>query len=173
MTDRVSVITYVLRSHRIVLASIRRNDAKIIWLRTGSRRCIKKDDLVGCLNDFCGRSHSWHTIGLTFEDWIHGICVSVQVLNLIPELRLIEGAVGIHSSGELTVHSLVGLIATAFLVRSTSAGCDIRCDIAVFLGRATSTSGGAVPHTAQVRVAIRHPRSGDRMRRCRVYALGP
>src|SRR5262249_4728183 len=85
MTDGVSVIAYVLRPDRIVLASVRWNDAKIVWLCAGSGSRIKEDHLVGRLNDLRGRSHAWHTVRLTFEDWIRGIRVSVQVLNLIPE----------------------------------------------------------------------------------------
>ena len=118
--------------------------------------------LIGRLDDLRGRSHTWYTIRLTLENGIDSIRVSIQVLDLIPELRLIERSVGIHSSGELAIDCLIGLIATAFLVRSTSAGCDIRCDIAVVLRCACDAAGSAVPHTAQVGMAIRCARSRNR-----------
>src|SRR5437879_2614500 len=116
MTDGVSVIAHVLSPHRIVRASVRRNDAKIIGLRAGPGCRVKEDHLVGRLNDLRGRSHAWHAVRLTLEDRIHGVRVSIQVLNLIPELRLIEGAVGIHSPRELAVDGLVRLFATPSLV---------------------------------------------------------
>src|SRR6266516_1310664 len=159
MTDGISVEGHVLGPHRIVLASVRWNDAKIIRLCTGSGGRIKEDHLVGRLNDLRGGPHAWHAVRLTLKDWIHGIRVSIQVLNPIPELRLIEGPVGIDSPRELSVDGLVRLFATPSLVRSTPAGCDIRCDIAVVLRCAGYPAASAVPHTAQGGMAIRRARS--------------
>src|SRR5207244_4953389 len=70
------------------------------------------------------------------------------------------------SSGELAVDGLVGLIFTASLVGSASAGCDIRCDIPAVLRGAVYTTAGAVPHSAQVGMAVRRARN-RRLRRSR------
>src|SRR5712691_1047709 len=152
MSHGIPVKAHVLRPHRIVPAAVRRNDPEIIRLRAGSGSRIKEDHFIGSLNDLRGGAHAWHAVRLALKKWIHGIRVSIQVLNFIPELRLIERPVGIHSSRELAVDGLIRLIATPLLIRSTSAGWKVRYDIAVVLGCAPR-SGAAVPHPAQVGMA--------------------
>src|SRR5260370_454429 len=87
----------------------------VIHHGSGSR--IKEDHFIGSLNDLRGGAYAWHAVRLALKKWIHGIRVSIQVLDFIPELRLIERSVGIHSSRELAVDGLISLIATPLLIR--------------------------------------------------------
>src|SRR5207237_285694 len=116
----------------------------------GSGRSVQENDFVLRLNDLRGATHAGHTVRLTLEEGIDSVRISIQVLNLVPELRLIERPVGIHSPGELAIHGLIRLIVASFLVRSTSTRSDIGRDVAVVLRRTIDAGRRSVPHAAQV-----------------------
>src|SRR5213593_4119550 len=145
MADRISVKGDVLSSHRIVPATVGRNNPEIIRLRAGSSRRIKKDHLVALLNNLRWRPHAGHAVGLALKDGVQGVGVTIQVLNLIPEFRFVEGPVGIHSSCEFAVDGLVCLIFTSSLVGSTPARCNIGCEVGPVLLGAVYADGSAVP----------------------------
>ena len=159
---RISIKRHVLSSDRIVAAAVGWNDPEIIRLRASSRGRIKKDHLVTLLNNLRWRPHAWYAVGLALEDRIQGVGVTIEVLNLIPKFRFVEGPVGIHSSCELAVDGLICLIFTSSLVGCTPARCNIRREIAAVLGGAVDADGRAVPKAGQVRMALRGSRRRNR-----------
>src|SRR4029077_11197599 len=115
---------------------------------------------VGRLQDSRGRTGARHAKRLAGEHGVVLVGPHVELLDLVPELGLVDRPVGGHARRELAVLRLVRVLAALHLVRRAAARWKDFGEIPgpVFTGRTPAAPATTAPYAAQIGMAVRHAR---------------
>src|SRR3984893_3504831 len=149
VAQRLSFPCAIQIVERRMVPAIRRNHAVGITPTLGRATDVKEDYLRGRLNDLGRRAHARDARRHAAERRVLGVSVLIQLLNLFPELRLIQRLIRIGSADERVVTLRVE-------VRAISGGkiCGERIVALDELG-----SRSANPDSAQIGMPVASSRS--------------
>src|ERR1700687_5338217 len=91
MTNRVTVIRRI--EGRVMLAAIRRNDAKSVLFR-GVDRVVEENHLIRNLNDFGWRAYARKSLWRALERWVFMTLMTSKIFYFIDYVRLIGRQIG-------------------------------------------------------------------------------
>src|SRR5215510_193798 len=87
---------------------IDRNDSIRVPAATSRGRFVEEDELLGCLHNLRGRSLTRYAQRIALKIRVFGGLLIVEILDLPPELRFIDGPIRVHPAAKKPVALCVG-----------------------------------------------------------------